>query len=80
MLDGACLAFIEVRYRSSKSFTDPLLTVDQHKQRKLVRTALLFIGRHKHYGQHVMRFDVVAIDNNGIRWVKDAFRPDDMTH
>ena len=76
MLDGKCLAFVEVRYRSSTSFTDPLLTVDRHKQRKLVRTALLFTARHRFYANHFMRFDVVAIDNNGTRWLKDAFRPD----
>ena len=78
MLDDRCLAFIEVRYRSSNRFTDPLLTVDRHKQRKLVRTAMLFTARHRFYAHHVMRFDVVAIDENGIRWLRDAFRPDDV--
>ena len=80
MLDGRCLTFIEVRYRSSSQFIDPLLTVDQHKQRKLVHAAKLFLSRHRSYTNHIMRFDVVAIEgdnNDSIRWIRDAFRPDD---
>ena len=46
MLDEHCLVFIEVRYRRNKSFTQPGLTVDTRKQRKLVRTAALFIAMH----------------------------------
>jgi putative endonuclease len=79
MLDGHCLTFVEVRYRSSSQFVDPLLTVDRRKQRKLVHTAMLFLSRHRFYANHILRFDVVAIDENGTRWVRDAFRPDDVT-
>ena len=76
MLDKDCLAFVEVRYRSTSRFTDPLLTVDYHKQRKLVRTAMLFTARHRCYANHIMRFDVVGIEGDGtIRWMRDAFRP-----
>ncbi|RZV36349.1 MAG: YraN family protein [Chromatiales bacterium] len=80
LLDGDCLAFVEVRCRRSARFTDPELTVDRHKQRKLVRTAALFAARHRAYAQHVMRFDVVAIEGDecpAIHWIKDAFRPND---
>ena len=78
MLDGECLAFVEVRYRRSTAFTQPSLTVDRHKQRKLVRTAMLFASRQPRYAAHVMRFDVVAIEGDGrATWIRDAFRPDD---
>jgi putative endonuclease len=82
MLDGTCLAFIEVRCRRSSAFSAPGPTVDRHKQRRLVRTAALFAARHAQYAQSVMRFDVVAIEGetaDGIRWFRDAFRPDDST-
>jgi putative endonuclease len=82
MTDGACLAFIEVRCRRSSAFSAPGPTVDRHKQRKLVRTAALFAARHPRHAQRVMRFDVVAIEGgtaDGIRWIRDAFRPDDST-
>ena len=78
MLDEDCLVFIEVRYRQSATFTQPGLTVDTHKQRKLVRAAALFAATHRGVANHVMRFDVVAIEGDkSPRWIRDAFRPDD---
>jgi putative endonuclease len=80
MLDHDCLAFVEVRCRRSTAFADPLQTVDARKQRKLIRTAALFVARNRIHASRIMRFDVVAIDGDGgknIRWVPDAFRPDD---
>lgn len=82
MLHGDCLAFIEVRYRRSSRFTAPALTVDAHKQRKIVRTSALFCTRHREYANHVMRFDVVAVEGTDpptIKWIRDAFRPTDAT-
>ncbi len=82
MLDGHCLTFVEVRCRSSSAFTAPWLTVDSRKQKKLVRTAALFAARHSHYADYVMRFDVVAIEGrnaDSIHWIRDAFRPDNVT-
>lgn len=82
MLDGDCLTFIEVRYRASTVFSHPSLTVDCHKQKKIVRTAALFITRNRNFSNHTMRFDVVAIDgvkNVTIDWIKDAFRPNDSS-
>jgi putative endonuclease len=80
MQDLACLVFIEVRFRRSNRFSRASLTVDSHKQRKIVSTAALFLARESRYANSVCRFDVVAIDadedgNNSIEWIKDAFRP-----
>jgi putative endonuclease len=78
MIDGDALVFVEVRYRRSSAFTAPGLTVDTHKQRKLIRTAALFAAAHRHLANHEMRFDVVAIEEGKpVRWIRDAFRPDD---
>ena len=80
MLDNACLVVVEVRYRKSSAFADPEMTVDRHKQRRLVRTAALFLTRQPHFANHAMRFDVVSIegkDTPRVRWIRDAFRPDD---
>lgn len=82
MLDGQCLTFIEVRFRRSTRFTEPGLTVDYHKQRKIIRTAALFAARNARLSNYVMRFDVVAVEGDdppGIKWIKDAFRPNDST-
>jgi len=80
--DGRCLVFVEVRYRGAGSYSRAGLTVDIHKQRKLIRTAALYVTKRPQYANSVMRFDVVAIDadeqgNTTIDWIKDAFRPAD---
>jgi len=82
MLDRDCLTFVEVRFRRSSLFTPASHTVDHHKQRKLVRTAAMFVARNYRFSTYTMRFDVVAIegvDNPKIRWIKDAFRPNNST-
>lgn len=82
MLDDACLVFVEVRFRSTSNFAQPGHTVDRRKQRKIIRTAAMFYARNHRYANHVMRFDVVAIEGGSppsILWLRDAFRPDDST-
>ena len=80
MLDGDCLAFIEVRYRRTARFSAPAPTVDPVKQRKILRTAALYLARNRRYANYVMRFDVVAISGDGdTEWIRDAFRPADST-
>lgn len=82
MRDEECLVFVEVRYRASNRFSRAGQTVDIHKQRKLIRTAALFLAKREKFANSVVRFDVVAIDANdsgskSIEWIKDAFRPAD---
>jgi len=84
MADRGHLVFIEVRFRASNRFSRASLTVDIHKQRKLIRTAALFLAKRQRYANSVVRFDVVAIDadedgSNTIEWIKDAFRPVDSS-
>jgi len=82
MLDGECLTFIEVRSRRSTRFTAPAPTVDHRKQRKIIRTAAFFAARNRKFSNHVMRFDIVAIEGEDpptVKWIQDAFRPDDST-
>lgn len=82
MLDTRCLVFVEVRYRSSTRFATAGVSVDRHKQRKIIRTAAMFLSRNSRFGEHTMRFDVIALDgqeNPGLEWIRDAFRPDSST-
>lgn len=82
MLDGDCLTFVEVRYRASATFVPASHTVDVHKQRKIIRTAAMFIARNSRFGTHTMRFDVVTVEGSGgktVNWIKDAFRPNNST-
>lgn len=80
MQDADCLVFIEVRFRNQNRFSSAAGSVDQYKQRKIIRTAAAFLGHHPKYSECVVRFDVIGLDRDGdqtsIRWIKDAFRPE----
>ena len=85
MLDGNCLVMVEVRCRAtcagtSTRFPSAIESIGPQKQRKLAKAALFFLGKHKAYRDHVIRFDVVACDGPTpdryrLQWIKDAFRP-----
>lgn len=84
MRHGQCLVFVEVRYRAGNRFSRAGPSVNIHKQRKIVRTAALFLAGHDRYANSVVRFDVVAIDadargKKSIEWIRDAFRPEDAS-
>jgi putative endonuclease len=82
MLHEDCLTFIEVRCRRSTRFSSPALTVDRHKQQKILRTAAMFVADSREFAHHTMRFDVLAITGRGdasVEWIRDAFRPSDST-
>jgi putative endonuclease len=82
MLDDDCLTFVEVRYRASSTFTPASHTVDCRKQRKIIRTAAMFLARNSRFSNYLMRFDVIAIEGaegETIEWIKDAFRPINST-
>lgn len=82
MLDGDCLTFIEVRFRNSTRFTAPAPTVDFRKQRKIVRTAAMFLSSQRRFANRTVRFDVVAISGDRptqVEWIRDAFRPGDSS-
>jgi putative endonuclease len=84
MRDGDCLAFIEVRYRVTNRFASASLSVDSHKQRKIIRTAAMFLTKNTRYANSTVRFDVIAIDLDAhgeqtIDWIRDAFRPTDSS-
>jgi putative endonuclease len=77
MLDRECLVFVEVRCRMSSRFATPAATVDYRKQCKIIRTAAIFLARNRRYATLRTRFDVIAMEGTGVRWIRDAFRPDD---
>lgn len=80
MHDGNCLVFVEVRLRTRSRFSTAAQSIGIEKQRKIIRTASVFLLGAKHYANEIMRFDVVAIDRTDtgeytIQWIRDAFRP-----
>ncbi len=56
------LVFVEVKTRTSGKFGTPFEAVDINKQRKLVRTAKLFLQLHPKWENFNYRIDVAAVD------------------
>lgn len=77
MRDGEALVFVEVRFRGSGAWADPLASVDAGKQARLARTAALYLADHPEHQQRTARFDVVAATARyfGIacEWIPNAF-------
>lgn len=81
MLDGETLVFVEVRYRGPGAWGGGLDSVDRDKQRRLARTAALYLNDHPEHRFREARFDVVAASgaNYGIacEWTPNAFEATD---
>lgn len=80
MLDGATLALVEVRSRSTSAHGGAAATVGARKQQRFIRAARHLMLTRPEYRKLAARFDVVAIDagpDGGppvVRWIRDAFR------
>ena len=59
---GARLIFVEVKTRRSRRFGSAAEAVDWSKQRKLVRTAKLYLLVHRQYAALDYQFDVATVD------------------
>lgn len=76
---GEQLVFVEVRYRSNRTFGSAAASVDRHKQRKIIRAAQLYLQRKRHLQGRPCRFDVLAMtpsescDEVNVQWLKNAF-------
>jgi putative endonuclease len=64
------LVFVEVRTIESQHFGFPEESVGPRKQRQLARLATAYVQHVKHPGD--WRIDVIAIDRNGLRHIKNA--------
>ncbi|MBR5421902.1 MAG: YraN family protein [Lachnospiraceae bacterium] len=71
--DGDYLVFFEVKYRSSDQSGDAAEAVNARKQKKICQVADFYRGRHVDLAKLSVRFDVLAIEGEEIRWIKDAF-------
>lgn len=76
-LDGCVLVFVEVRSRHSSRYGGAAASVNRRKQRRLINTAALllpWLARHcRLEGPPACRFDVIAIEADGVAWIKNAF-------
>ncbi len=72
-MDGECLVFVEVKFRSSVKYGYPEEAVDSFKQRKIINTALFYMNKRGILSEYPCRFDVITILNDQINHTKNAF-------
>jgi putative endonuclease len=77
MTDNDILIFIEVKYRKNDDWVSAAESVTKSKQRKIIKTAQLFLLQNKKYKDWNCRFDVVSIQGTKqdpeIDWIEGAF-------
>lgn len=82
MLDGATLAFVEVRMRKDAGFGTGADSVDARKRRKLALAAQAWLSSHRAHAKAPCRFDVVSVTRAGegfaCDWIPAAFTLDDI--
>ena len=71
-IDGDTLCFVEVRARRAAAFGAAEETVGPVKRRRLIAAARVFLARWRDPSMPC-RFDVVAVEPDGIRLIKNAF-------
>ncbi len=78
MRDRDTIAFIEVKFRKSQAFGGAADSIPRSKQRKIIKTALFYLARHRHFANHALRFDALLIqrqsdNSNHFNWIQNAF-------
>jgi putative endonuclease len=66
---GRRLVFVEVKSKSSRRFGRPEEMVDARKRARLARAADAWLARHPECRPLSVRFDVIAVDADGLRRV-----------
>ena len=69
----AFLVFVEVKYRKDDKKGYPAQAVDQRKQQKIRKSAMIYLKKNHLSFEQQMRFDVVEILGKKIRVIKHAF-------
>jgi putative endonuclease len=67
------LCFIEVKYRKDASLGFPEEAVTRSKQQKILQGAKVFMNHKRIEPSVPVRFDVVSILGDDIKWIKNAF-------
>lgn len=73
MQDKDDIVFVEVRYRRQESFGDALASITPQKQVRIERTAEYYLLQTDQYEKKSMRFDVIAMNDDTIDWLKAAW-------
>jgi putative endonuclease len=72
MQAGQTLVFVEVRQRADSGFGGAAASVTPRKQARILLAAQVFLQRHRE--PPACRIDVVALDGEQLRWLRNAIQ------
>ncbi|MBI5574088.1 MAG: YraN family protein [Elusimicrobia bacterium] len=75
--DKKTIVFVEVKTRSGTSYGSPQLAVNFYKQKHLSHAAFTFIK--KNFLNSDYRFDIIAVCDDKIEHIENAFAPSGFT-
>lgn len=76
MRDDKEIVFVEVRSRANDHYGTAIESINTHKQRKILKTALFFLQQRNWLNKVDCRFDVIGVNCDEIEWIQDAFTAD----
>lgn len=71
MKDRCDWVFIEVKYRSASQYGGAVSALSQAQAQRIRKAASHYIQLNRI--DAICRFDVIAVDPQGIQWIRDAF-------
>lgn len=71
--DGETFCFVEVKYRTTNDFGNPLEAVDVRKQNQIRKVALYYSMKNKLSEWTPCRFDVIAFEGEKLTHIENAF-------
>jgi putative endonuclease len=76
MRDKNDIVFIEVRTRNQQNYGTAIDSITTTKQKKILKSALLFLQEKKWLDKLNCRFDVMGFNHDHMEWIQDAFTAD----
>jgi putative endonuclease len=68
------ILFVEVKARSSTAYGSAVQSISMAKIARLKKSAKRYCAEHPNVLHMDIRFDLIALDNNEITWIKDIIR------
>ncbi|MDN5304253.1 MAG: putative endonuclease [Fusobacteriaceae bacterium] len=75
--DNKNIIFFEIKYRKNQKYGYAEESVDYKKKKRMIKGAINYLIRNNLQNK-LIRFDIIAINDNKINWIKDAFWGDDI--
>ncbi|MCR5309899.1 MAG: YraN family protein [Lachnospiraceae bacterium] len=72
-IDGEYLVFFEVKYREGDSCGDPGEAVTPAKIKRIIKAARFYMLKNGISEDSFIRFDVIAMTQETVNWIKNAF-------